>query len=422
MEQSLHDAAFTGDINALKKLLQADQTLIQKICVHRSIDKNPIHIGAMLGHVDFVNEILQGYPHNSALSYAMCLARDQDGRNPVHLAAIYGQMNILELVINHDGLMQAALEKADCGGTILHLCVKYNQVKALSYLLQIFTDPHFVGVKNDEGMTILHLASYYNHNQRREDVIRIIKEKAPGIVNIKCATELTRVKEVIQKSSPTKDKRGWINSIFLTSDAGRRTKGDHFLVNFEESKNTVIIVASLIATMAFEAMINPPGGFWPDSSPGKVGISVMALTQASNYKNLARSNSVAFVASLTTIVMLLVRERPTNNTKAQIFNTMMLLLSVGAIIMSVVSISVSYATAYVSISPKSLRHYTSHGQTAMIVLTVWCLPVASVVASVLRFYFFRTTKIRFSCGRIVVGSTKSIASSTEAPNELNLMC
>ncbi|KAL3500826.1 hypothetical protein ACH5RR_039919 [Cinchona calisaya] len=52
----------------------------------------------------------------------------------------------------------AVQQKTDGGGTILHLCVKYNQLKALEMLINAIEDPEFVNAKNEDGMTILHLA------------------------------------------------------------------------------------------------------------------------------------------------------------------------------------------------------------------------------------------------------------------------
>lgn len=97
----------------------------------------------------------------------ICFARDRDGRNLIHLAAIQGRLDILKLVNEYDELMQAALEKVDHKETILHLCVKHNQPGALALLLQIFSSGwnYIIDAKNRDGDTILHMAVKNNQNQ-----------------------------------------------------------------------------------------------------------------------------------------------------------------------------------------------------------------------------------------------------------------
>ncbi|CAI9102102.1 OLC1v1000311C1 [Oldenlandia corymbosa var. corymbosa] len=183
MDKRLYDAAVQGDTASLYQLLEEDPDAIDKsyiICE----DMNVLHISAMLGHEEFVKAILQ---INSPSSHRMCLARDREGKNPLQVAAINGKLEILNLVHHHDGLMQAAFEKAEEGGTILHLCVKYNQLEALKLLLQILTDPKLVGAKNKDGMTILHMAFEFNQNQRRQDIIIYLIENAAGIINLRNA-------------------------------------------------------------------------------------------------------------------------------------------------------------------------------------------------------------------------------------------
>ena len=157
MDRRLYDAAVEGDVTALCQLLQADPLALAKAALNCE-DKNPLHIAAILGHVDFVKAILQ-----VDLASIMCLARDRDGRNPLHLAAMYGRVAVLQVLIRAG--FQAALEKTDGGGTILHLCVKHNQLEALKTLVGILKHPEFVNAKNEDGMTILHLAIYYEQHE-----------------------------------------------------------------------------------------------------------------------------------------------------------------------------------------------------------------------------------------------------------------
>ncbi|CAI9090314.1 OLC1v1025066C1 [Oldenlandia corymbosa var. corymbosa] len=350
MDKRLYDAAIRGDSAVLSQLLEEDPYLFDRTYLNCDDMFNLLHISAMLGHEDFAQAILQ--MNYSASSYDMCFARDRDGRNPVHLAAIHGKLNFLELIRHHDGLMQAALEKADGGGTVLHLCVKHNQLEALKLLLQIFIDGNFVGAKNEDGMNILHLALENNQNQRRREIIAYLIENTRGIINLKNAKGKTALD--LYRAQHHADYR--IEHAFSRS---RAIRSDPFLGNMvnniDKNKSAIMVVASIIATMAFQAMVNPPGGFWQDDllegpRPHLAGQSVIAQTHPLYYKILIRTNSAAFISSLSTITLLLVSGL-VRSPKTQYF---VLVLEFIAIWMSGVCISLACGYTYMVVVPESL--------------------------------------------------------------------
>ncbi|KAH7833478.1 hypothetical protein Vadar_006738 [Vaccinium darrowii] len=77
-----------------------------------------------------------------AVKPEMCLARDRDGNNPLHVAAMKGKVDVLEELIRSG--FQRAKVKMDRGNTILHLCVKYDQFQCLKLLLDEIPGPDFV--------------------------------------------------------------------------------------------------------------------------------------------------------------------------------------------------------------------------------------------------------------------------------------
>ncbi|KAI8570505.1 hypothetical protein RHMOL_Rhmol01G0039600 [Rhododendron molle] len=75
----------------------------------------------------------------------------------------------------------------------------------------------------------------------------------------------------------------------------------------KKKKDTLMIVSMLMATMSFQAGINPPGGVWVDSSPEhEAGKAIIAYTNPKAYPYLMCFNTIGFLLSLTTILELIV--------------------------------------------------------------------------------------------------------------------
>lgn len=88
----------------------------------------------------------------------MCLVRDPHGKNPIHIAAEKGDVEMLECLIQADHDHIPAWERVGLRGhTVLHLCAKHGRLRALDFLLQkLGADLAFV--EDLKGDTILHTA------------------------------------------------------------------------------------------------------------------------------------------------------------------------------------------------------------------------------------------------------------------------
>lgn len=72
----------------------------------------------------------------------------------------------------------------------------------------------------------------------------------------------------------------------------------------EKARNLVILLATLVASITYQAGLDPPGGLWPDDQDGhKGGNPILLTTDPTRYKVFFYSNSAAFVASLIVITM-----------------------------------------------------------------------------------------------------------------------
>ncbi|KAJ4717502.1 Ankyrin repeat family protein [Melia azedarach] len=315
MESILYEAALEGSVTTLLELLQQDRLILDKFSMS-SIPENPLHVAALLGHLDFVKEILHQKPElardldsqrSSALHKAshkgyvdivhallqvnpkMRFACDADGRNPLHVAAMKGHIDVLEELVQAGPLEASATTIG--GETILHLCLKHNQLEALKFLWEKMDDPELLNAKNDYGMAILHLAVA----DKQMEAIKLLTTITTLEVNVLSANGFTALDILSQSRRDIKDweigellrRAGAIsakdiqlsaNEIGITEknslashhksqkQQGKGSENVHKNEDdwLEKKRNTLMVVASLIATMGFQAGVNPPP--WQDTS------------------------------------------------------------------------------------------------------------------------------------------------------------
>lgn len=110
---------------------------------------------------------------------------------------------------------------------------------------------------------------------------------------------------------------------------------------FPNLSDTTMVVVVLIATMAFQAAISPPGGVWQeDTTSHKAGDAVMAYTHPKLYKQFVHANNTAFVSSIIT-------------TRQPSGRILFLLISVFAMWVSLASIALSYGASITVVSPNA---------------------------------------------------------------------
>ncbi|KAL3497438.1 hypothetical protein ACH5RR_040170 [Cinchona calisaya] len=425
MEKILSDAAVEGDVSTLGQLLQEDPLLLDKISLNCQ-DKNPLHIAAMFGHVDFVKVILR-------VNSDMCLAPDRFGRNPLHLAAIKGRLLVLQELIHARPL--AAREKIQGGGNVLHLCVKYNQLEALKFLIKNIRDEEFANAKDDDGMTILHLAICDKQNES----IKYLVENRIVDVNAKNAngntpldlfhgeinSEIARSLEAVgAKNAKDIDHSGSVNDQHphKSHTHSMITQGGEWLA---KKRDALMVVASLIATMAFQAGVNPAGGVWQDdltvdaqgnpvSNPHRAGEAVMAQNHPKYYRYFVRANTVAFVSSLS-IILLLISGLPFR--RAFFLWGLMIIMW-----LTITAIALTYGISIVIVTPKADREQLSHVIETSV--TVWCgvmalLLLGNTIRLIKRWFQRRGTNVNQGIKR---GNISAVQAHSTVMQDRHQMC
>ncbi|OWM86540.1 hypothetical protein CDL15_Pgr015575 [Punica granatum] len=334
MENMLYEAAAEGDVSALQMLLRDDKLILDRV-LSRCFTETPLHIAAMLGHREFVKEILSRKPEmakeldfrkSSPLHLAtarghvevvklllsenpeVCLFQDADGRNPCHVAVIKGHTQVLKEFV------QAKPEAARVeigGGNILHLCVKHNQLEALEYLLDVMGDDReFVNYLDNDGSTILHLAAA----DRQVEIVTLTLRKSRVELNMvnsygfsaqdialahgrRCSKDIEIQESLKQAGAVQPSLRVKDQTVPVEIEKNSRRHKPKSEKNWlEQKRSAIMVVASLIATMAFQAGINPPAILFQENKKIKDRVDITAFV------NII---AVSFYASACIILLLI---------------------------------------------------------------------------------------------------------------------
>ncbi|KAB1227093.1 hypothetical protein CJ030_MR1G028214 [Morella rubra] len=207
------------------------------------------------------------------------------------------------------------------GVKILHLCVKQNQLEALKKSVEALDDNEFVNAKGEveinatiaSGFTALDLLPQSRRDAKDLD----ISEALRGAGALK-ATESPSFKHMTRapdgRHVPSVAPRG-IRTHQTSQNRPRdqNTKREDWL---SRKTQGLMVVASLIAAMAFQAGVNPSGGLWQDdptngtksnNSHHAAGTAIMAEKHQQAYSQYLAYNTIGFVASLSIILLLVTR-------------------------------------------------------------------------------------------------------------------
>ncbi|XP_057503272.1 ankyrin repeat-containing protein BDA1-like [Actinidia eriantha] len=361
-KKKLHEAAMKGSIPSLIQILHEDPLIFRH--TPPSSAYSPLHVAALLGYLDFSRELLRRNPElagspcpggstplhlASAKGYVeivkeltlvnpdLCLALDLDGRSPIHLAAIKGRVGVLTELVRVRPEATRVLTRG--GESCLHLCVKYNRLEALKAVVgSLIKEDKFVNCKDGDGNTVLHLAVA----KKQLEIIKFLLATTAIEVNTRNVHGLTaldvlsisprdlrdmEIKECLQgcgtmtrfNSKPSNIVNAEIEEVPSISRRKDLQSGNSIKQQPEKHKHTdwlgrkrsaLMVVASLIATVAFQAAISPPGGVWQNDFNGdssqdshEAGKSVMARNIPTGYGQFMIFDTIAFLASLSIILL-----------------------------------------------------------------------------------------------------------------------
>ncbi|GJY92793.1 ankyrin repeat-containing domain, PGG domain protein [Tanacetum coccineum] len=135
----------------------------------------------------------------------------------------------------------------------------------------------------------------------------------------------------------------------------------------DKKRNTLMVVASLIATMAFQAGTNPPSGVWQDNSTDHMaGYSIMEYNHQNLYHVFLVSNTLGFVSTLS-IILLLISGLPFLRHRFFLWILMVIMWIATA------SMSLTYLVSISVLTPKPEAQMFKNVVSGIVMVWIWLM-------------------------------------------------
>ncbi|CAI8602748.1 unnamed protein product [Vicia faba] len=353
-ETPLHISSLLGHLQFCEILLQNKPSFANEV---DSKGRCPLHLASAEGHTEVVKALLLA-------NQDVCLVFDKDDMIPLHFAVIRGRMGVIKELIN---ARPDSVRVLNDDGSVLHLCVLYNHLESLKLLLEsVRVDKQLLLAKDREGNTVLHLAiklkqiknikylllqpelrtSAITLNRSSIKTLELLESCPRDFISLKIEEMLTEVG--VQRSTqmdyaPHMDSAVQHAPLPIISNQeqpsqfnqelpnGRRKMWENLWSKYlqfqgnwiEETRGTLMLVATVIATMTFQSTISPPGGVWQENTHTggrncttygicEAGTAVLAYAWPHEFIKFMTYNTTSFFSSLG-VVLLLISGFPLKN-------------------------------------------------------------------------------------------------------------
>ncbi|KAF8032728.1 hypothetical protein BT93_D1595 [Corymbia citriodora subsp. variegata] len=363
MDRKFQEAIVNDDIDALHTLLVANPKLLDH-ATKESFPNTPLHVAAAAGKTQVAMEL-------ATLRPLLARKLNPEGFSPMHLALQHehfqtaralvtlnpdlirvkgkGRITPLHYVAERDGdevLELLADFLCACKWSIeditsrcetaVHIAVKSHNIKAFKVLHGWMKRVYLTEVldwKDEDGNTVLHIAVSTNQPQ----VVKLLTEDRPvffknrPFLGCMYTERLVKVNarnfcgktalDIMQEGDCSKEIRDMLGtsrgrdsltlSKFLSGKPNLFEKcSRYFGIRDEQTRNVILVVATLIATATYQAALSPPGGYWQDNSDPVTNSTSIAekphvagnmILQGSKVYFFTVLNSLAFYSSIGTI-------------------------------------------------------------------------------------------------------------------------
>ncbi|CAN6715087.1 unnamed protein product [Malus baccata var. baccata] len=442
----LHVSALHGHAEFTKALCTINPKLVEWVDAD---GRTPLHLASAQGHKETVEVLL-------SMDAGVCLRCDEKGRIPLHYAAMRGKFEVVQNLIDKKPYSIYVKLENRSKETVLHLCIIHNQLECLKLLVERDNkNGEFLNSRAgcDGGVTILHLALMLRQIKTIRYLVSVeaIRAEATGVNGM--SLSMLNILEYSSVAREDFSRSLEIQQILMDAGLIRRQNNENDNPNSAvvspnprvqqeeaaapsekgskparrcwtkfmkwlrypsnwvvETRGMLMVVATMISTMTFQAAVNPPGGVWDHNdtnttiyhrsgsnsticSEGRVckaGTAVLGYISPDDFLGFLASNTISFLASLS-VTLLLVSGFPLHNR----FCTWLLSMFMCA---TLTFLAFTYEQALSMIVPDPPPDPTTNIQTIRIYVTpvlTWIALLAIVgLTHTIRFLIWVTKRLR----------------------------
>ncbi|CAE5956443.1 unnamed protein product [Arabidopsis arenosa] len=296
----IHAAMKANRRDILGIVLRQDPGLIE---LRNEEGRTCLSYGASIGSYEGIRYILAEF--DKAASH-LCYLTDDDGFTPIHMAAKEGQVRIIKEFLKHCPDSRELLN-SQCQN-ILHVAAKAGKSKVVKYILKLDEGKRLMNEQDVDGNTPLHLASKHGYPMvvnmlTWNDGINLTTLNNDGFTALDIAETMkdnntyVLYKRLIWMALVSAGAPNGPNPIPLNMSQSRIQSPERY----KDSVNTLMVTATLVATVTFAAGLTLPGGYM--SSGPDLGMA--ALVNELNFKVFLLFNNIAMCTSVITIMALI---------------------------------------------------------------------------------------------------------------------
>ncbi|KAK7845274.1 ankyrin repeat-containing protein itn1 [Quercus suber] len=318
MDPRLFEAIAGNDKNGFINLVQENDNFLEQRTV--SSRSTVLHLASRFGHIELVMEILKLHPmvgaedikletplheacrqgHTEILKLLLetnpwaAVKLNADNRSAFFIACCHGHFDLVKLLSNQSWL--PGLEDERFVPTCLHVATSRGHTGVVRELLNVL--PHFVWKVDGNGLPVTKdFGDPPNKENSEAHSPHHQVEEANKIQNDNTAKPDSSLEKKISSLTNLQlhkvlSRRQRVKLTKLHNDRRSREKETHREA-LQNARNTIILVAILIATVTFTAGLSPPGGgvYQQESS---IGNSSSRVAGATPFKSWL---AVSFVAT-----------------------------------------------------------------------------------------------------------------------------
>ncbi|KAK6240144.1 hypothetical protein QUC31_005613 [Theobroma cacao] len=340
MEPRLFEASRSGHISAFHSLLGEDPFLLDRVALNsvdnplhistlagqteitkaivsrkpafaRELNENgfsPMHVASAKGHIEIIRELMR-------VGYDICLLKGKDGKVPLHCAALKGRVDVVKELVG--ACPESVKEPTAFGETALHLAVKSNQIEAARIIGLLIGQEAVVSRVNVNAIN--------SSGFTPKDVLDLLLQSGGDCYDI-------QIHQIFQQAGAVKARDITTGPAHVQTEAENFNKKQKLLSpsswnqwkelmkevteSSTDTQNALMVVAVLIATITYQAILSPPSGFWsdPDNKNLPTASTVQKRTMEPGeavmsddppiFSVLIVFNTIGFIASVAMIFLL----------------------------------------------------------------------------------------------------------------------